>query len=266
MPSLVLATCPASDQRRRPPIPYDGSQMIMLGSNRGTQHGTPSTWISTSSSAPPSECLALRPSTPSASSRHSSPRRRSPISPPPWSTAANSGSALSGFRGPAADAWPPRKSRPSPVTTPMKWSSTTARAPSFSASARHEQKVAGQWQNHWQMMEGGKNFNHRKVWSGRLDLNQRPPAPKADALPGCATPRPYGFLGFKGVLGKGKKTRNRNFLDKSGQRVPPKVTPRRFVPPAFTRAQSRPREPAGVRSRQWPKGRVTSGMAAVKWD
>ena len=32
------------------------------------------------------------------------------ISPPPWSTAANSGSALSGFRGPAADAWPPRKS------------------------------------------------------------------------------------------------------------------------------------------------------------
>src|SRR2546426_6620782 len=26
-------------------------------------------------------------------------------------------------------------------------------------------------------------------WSGRLDLNQRPPAPKAGALPGCATPR-----------------------------------------------------------------------------
>ncbi len=29
----------------------------------------------------------------------------------------------------------------------------------------------------------------RKVWSGRLDSNQRPPAPKAGALPGCATPR-----------------------------------------------------------------------------
>jgi hypothetical protein len=28
-----------------------------------------------------------------------------------------------------------------------------------------------------------------KQWSGRLDLNQRPPAPKAGALPGCATPR-----------------------------------------------------------------------------
>src|SRR5207245_10735347 len=30
------------------------------------------------------------------------------------------------------------------------------------------------------------------VWSGRLDLNQRPLAPQASALPGCATPRnPY---------------------------------------------------------------------------
>src|SRR6185503_7175575 len=30
----------------------------------------------------------------------------------------------------------------------------------------------------------------REKWSGRLDLNQRPPAPHAGALPGCATPRP----------------------------------------------------------------------------
>src|ERR1051326_3588327 len=29
-----------------------------------------------------------------------------------------------------------------------------------------------------------------KLWSGRLDLNQRPPAPHAGALPSCATPRP----------------------------------------------------------------------------
>ena len=28
-----------------------------------------------------------------------------------------------------------------------------------------------------------------KDWSGRGDLNSRPPAPKAGALPGCATPR-----------------------------------------------------------------------------
>ena len=27
------------------------------------------------------------------------------------------------------------------------------------------------------------------VWSGREDLNLRHPAPKAGALPGCATPR-----------------------------------------------------------------------------
>ena len=27
-------------------------------------------------------------------------------------------------------------------------------------------------------------------WSGRRDLNTRPSAPKADALPDCATPRP----------------------------------------------------------------------------
>src|SRR5262245_13002308 len=30
---------------------------------------------------------------------------------------------------------------------------------------------------------------NREGWSGRGDLNARPPAPKAGALPGCATPR-----------------------------------------------------------------------------
>ena len=30
---------------------------------------------------------------------------------------------------------------------------------------------------------------HQGGWSGREDLNLRPPAPKAGALPGCATPR-----------------------------------------------------------------------------
>ena len=33
-------------------------------------------------------------------------------------------------------------------------------------------------------------------WSGRLDSNQRPPAPKAGALPGCATPRPVKILDY----------------------------------------------------------------------
>ena len=31
--------------------------------------------------------------------------------------------------------------------------------------------------------------SRRNDWSGRPDLNRRPPAPKAGALPGCATPR-----------------------------------------------------------------------------
>src|ERR1700686_2105820 len=35
------------------------------------------------------------------------------------------------------------------------------------------------------LSDGGKNIN----WSGRRDLNSGPPAPKAGALPGCATPR-----------------------------------------------------------------------------
>jgi hypothetical protein len=32
-------------------------------------------------------------------------------------------------------------------------------------------------------------WNQQEDWSGRGDLNARPPAPKAGALPGCATPR-----------------------------------------------------------------------------
>src|SRR5215471_13052955 len=32
----------------------------------------------------------------------------------------------------------------------------------------------------------------RACWSGRQDLNLRPLAPHASALPGCATPRPCG--------------------------------------------------------------------------
>src|SRR6266550_7392952 len=30
---------------------------------------------------------------------------------------------------------------------------------------------------------------YENCWSGRADLNRGPPAPKAGALPGCATPR-----------------------------------------------------------------------------
>ena len=36
-------------------------------------------------------------------------------------------------------------------------------------------------------------WNQQEIWSGRCDLNTRPPAPKAGALPGCATPRLFQF-------------------------------------------------------------------------
>ena len=39
-------------------------------------------------------------------------------------------------------------------------------------------------------------------WSGRQDLNLRPSAPHADALPGCATPRTRGFYGLRRQKGK----------------------------------------------------------------
>src|SRR5437899_1332663 len=48
--------------------------------------------------------------------------------------------------------------------------------------------------------------NRKKIkglqWSGRLDLNQRPLAPQASALPGCATPRHY--LAAIGVRRRGR--------------------------------------------------------------
>src|SRR5208283_687906 len=38
----------------------------------------------------------------------------------------------------------------------------------------------------------------RVIWSGRADLNRGPPAPKAGALPGCATPRES--ITYEGIL------------------------------------------------------------------
>src|ERR1700752_5440862 len=43
----------------------------------------------------------------------------------------------------------------------------------------------------------------KKGWSGRLDLNQRPHAPQACALPGCATSRPAVRLGAKNSVSLG---------------------------------------------------------------
>ena len=44
-----------------------------------------------------------------------------------------------------------------------------------------------------------------RMWSGRRDLNSRPPAPKAGALPACATsrgPHPIGASGRAEVAGR----------------------------------------------------------------
>ena len=47
-------------------------------------------------------------------------------------------------------------------------------------------------------------LNHTRMrWSGRLDSNQRPSAPKADALPSCATPRSQArSIGERAARGK----------------------------------------------------------------
>src|ERR1017187_4898794 len=47
-------------------------------------------------------------------------------------------------------------------------------------------------------------WNQEEDWSGRGDLNARPPAPKAGALPGCATPRHFTTL----ILSHFHQTRN----------------------------------------------------------
>ena len=41
-----------------------------------------------------------------------------------------------------------------------------------------------------------------KEWSGRRDSNPRPSAPKADALPGCATPRFNSILTYSVLLAR----------------------------------------------------------------
>ena len=47
-------------------------------------------------------------------------------------------------------------------------------------------------------------FFRAVAWSGREDLNLRPPRPERGALPGCATPRRNGLL-YSNVLAAVKK-------------------------------------------------------------
>src|SRR5262245_24299930 len=52
------------------------------------------------------------------------------------------------------------------------------------AAGAHARIVVGRSE----LLEAAETLEVR--WSGRSDSNRRPSAPKADALPGCATPRP----------------------------------------------------------------------------
>src|SRR5262249_39677576 len=56
--------------------------------------------------------------------------------------------------------------------------------------AMNMRSLAG-WPSSRQMLQRLDCRLNRKegIWSGRPDLNRGPPAPKAGALPGCATPR-----------------------------------------------------------------------------
>jgi hypothetical protein len=47
------------------------------------------------------------------------------------------------------------------------------------------------WETNEITIRGTKTGDYWFYWSGREDLNLRPPAPKAGALPDCATPRHF---------------------------------------------------------------------------
>lgn len=70
---------------------------------------------------------------------------------------------------------PSQRSRSGAATSPRRRAQTKAHA-------RQEQKRS-------QPPKFGGWLSFRAYWSGRLDSNQRPPAPHAGALPDCATAR-----------------------------------------------------------------------------
>ena len=73
----------------------------------------------------------------------------------------------------------------------------------------------------------GASLGEESRWSGRLDLNQRPPEPHSGALPDCATPRPA--LMLAGVPQVSKLTAPVS-LRVSGAREPGDATGVQFHP------------------------------------
>src|SRR3972149_1871320 len=76
----------------------------------------------------------------------------------------------------------------SPAYAATTWTST---GPAHAAPARGRPRPArsGQRARARRRRRPAVAVRVREVWSGWPDLNRRPPAPKAGALPGCATPR-----------------------------------------------------------------------------
>src|SRR5438309_10828032 len=88
--------------------------------------------------------------------------------------------------------------------------------------------------------------NQQEVWSGRGDLNARPPAPKAGALPGCATPRHATPLILSYFLHSRKATESLTHPAPNPSASPTnRDTPERVsTDPPPTRTQYRPSPPA----------------------
>ena len=69
-------------------------------------------------------------------------------------------------------------------------------------------------------------LNHTRDWSGRQDSNLRHPAPKAGALPNCATSRRYTAAS---IIAEESKSAGKTFL--SDQLLPPALSFRDRPPP-----------------------------------
>lgn len=94
---------------------------------------------------------------------------------------------------------------------PVTMRSRSAPVPSNKSSQQKKQKAAS-------LLQLTACFY---VWSERLDSNQRPPAPKAGALPCCATLRDGMFCTQKALLWQGQPVWRPKALPALGEKPPP---------------------------------------------
>lgn len=114
------------------------------------------------------------------------------------------------------------------------------------------------------------SVQHRR-WSGRPDSNRRPPAPKAGALPGCATPRSSAHYHGSGEARRTASGYNRPDASGTAERPlsvaptsPQPVAGRWFQAPIAALASGLALTVvAVVVARVWPAGLVVAGVALV---